>query len=108
MTDNLTKSIELLKVQVTNAVKTLEVIDRQINSDRAPLTIPPFGENIKTLRRQHNLTQFELCAELDISQYALSGYERDIIAPDVETVLKMAKYFGITVDKLLRGADNGR
>lgn len=105
MTDNLTKSIELLKVQVTNAVKTLEVIDKQISAEKAPLTIPPFGENIKALRRQHNLTQLELCSVLDITQYALSGYERDIITPDVETVLKMAKYFGITVDELLKSRE---
>ncbi len=108
MNETLNKSIELLKAHVTNVEKTLAVISEQLNADAPPLAVPPFGENIKALRLRHSLTQPNLCAALNISQYTLSGYERDIITPDLETVLKMAKYFGITVDELLRGADNGR
>lgn len=105
MNETLTKSIELLKAHVTNVEKTLAVIDRQLNADAPSLNVPPFGENIKALRLRHSLTQLDLCAALDITQYALSGYERDIITPDVETVLKMAKYFSVTVDELINGKE---
>lgn len=105
MNETLTKSIELAKAQLTNAEKTLAFISEQLNADAPPLAVPPFGENIKALHLRHNLTQLDLCAALNINQYALSGYERDIITPDVETVLKMAKYFNVTVDELINGKE---
>ena len=104
--ETVTKLTEQLKAHVTNAVKTLDLLDGKLNTPETVANNTLVGKSIKTLRKRRNITQLELSTAVDISQYTLSGYERDIIKPDVETALKIANYFGVTVDYLLRGADN--
>ena len=56
---------------------------------------------LKTLRKQKRLTQRELADALHISQTSVSKYERGESEPDLEMVVLMADYFGVTVDYLL-------
>lgn len=60
---------------------------------------------LKTLRKQRKLTQRELACALHISQTSVSKYERGESEPDLEMVLVMADFFGVTVDKFLRCSD---
>lgn len=61
------------------------------------------GKNISSLRKKHKLTQEELAKRIDISRAALSHYEKDRREPDIETIKKIADYFGVTVDLLMDG-----
>lgn len=57
---------------------------------------------LKNLRKQHKLTQHELADALHISQTSVSKYERGESEPDLEMVVKMSDFFGVTVDDFLR------
>lgn len=60
------------------------------------------GNNIATLRKQKGITQEELANELGVSAQAVSKWENNSSCPDVSLLTKIADYFGITVDALLR------
>ena len=58
---------------------------------------------LKKLRKQNKLTQRSVAEALHISQTSVSKYERGESEPDLEMVLKMADFFGVTVDEFIRG-----
>lgn len=60
------------------------------------------GNRIKELRKQHGLTQNEFAEALNISFQAVSNWERGVTPPDLENVIRIAEYFGILTDDLLR------
>ncbi len=61
---------------------------------------------IKELRKQKKLTQIRLSIALEINQNNLSRYETDQCEADYSTLIKIANYFGVSVDYLLRQTDN--
>ena len=58
---------------------------------------------LKTLRKKNRITQKELAEALHISQTSVSKYERGESEPDLEMVIKMADFFGVTIDEFVRG-----
>ncbi|ATI75647.1 helix-turn-helix transcriptional regulator [Bacillus sp. FSL K6-1109] len=63
------------------------------------------GARIRALREKENLTQKALAAKLNIPHQNLSNYERGFRQPDYETLIKIADFFEVTTDYLLRGVD---
>ncbi|MBQ7309312.1 MAG: helix-turn-helix transcriptional regulator [Clostridia bacterium] len=61
------------------------------------------GMFIAALRRAHGMTQRELAERCNVSDKAISRWERDECAPDLTLLPVLAEIFGITVDELLRG-----
>lgn len=59
------------------------------------------GEKIRQLRIGANLTQDDLALKLDIKKPTLSHYETGRTEPNAEVLVKIANFFGITVDELL-------
>jgi len=59
------------------------------------------GEIISTLRREKGMTQKELADMLNITDKAVSKWERDIACPDTQTIPKLAEILGISVEELL-------
>lgn len=59
------------------------------------------------LRREAGKTIADLSQKLGISMSAISNYERGRRSPDADTLIKLAGYFGCTVDYLL-GLSNTR
>ena len=57
--------------------------------------------NLKFLRSKHSISQAELAESLGIPRTTLSAYERGFVEPNIELMLKMAKYFGVTMDDLI-------
>ena len=53
------------------------------------------GNNIKTLRKANNMTQFELAEKLNYSNKAISRWESGEIVPDVATLNKICEIFCI-------------
>jgi len=59
------------------------------------------GDKIKALRQKKKLTQKELADDLTISQSTIGMIERNDRGASKELLIKLASYFGITVDYLL-------
>ncbi|WHA10368.1 helix-turn-helix transcriptional regulator [Enterococcus montenegrensis] len=60
-----------------------------------------FGERLKSLRNKRSLTQSQLGEKLNVTKASISGYENDTRSPDKDTLVKIAKIFGVTTDYLL-------
>jgi len=58
-------------------------------------------ENLVVLRKMAGLNQTELAKIIGISQSTLSYWERGDFEPDNESLIKLADYFGVTIDYLL-------
>ena len=66
-----------------------------------------FGETIRCLRRNANLTQEKLAELLNISPQAVSRWETDAAMPDISLLPPLANLFGVSTDHLL-GMDTYR
>ena len=58
------------------------------------------GTNIKLLREKRGLSQNELAKILNVTAQAVSKWESDQTNPDIETLPKLASYFGVSIDDL--------
>lgn len=59
------------------------------------------GKNIQHLRKDRKLTQNEFANELNYTAKAISKWERGESIPEIETLIKIADFFHVTVDYLL-------
>lgn len=60
-----------------------------------------FGDKLKKLRTDRNLTQEKLADSLGVSFQTISKWERGESYPDISLLPEIAMHFGITVDDLL-------
>lgn len=58
-------------------------------------------ENIRSIRREHHMTQEALAEAMGVSCAAVSKWEKGACAPDLATLMALADYFEISVDALL-------
>jgi transcriptional regulator with XRE-family HTH domain len=61
--------------------------------------------NLKEIRRKRNLTQQIVADYLGSSSVVYSRYETGSRQPSIETLLRLANLFGVTVDYLLGRQD---
>ena len=66
-----------------------------------------FGENLKRLRLEKNLTQEKLADFLGVSFQTVSKWERGDTYPDITMLPSIASFFNISVDELL-GVDRAK
>lgn len=64
-----------------------------------------FGEKIKQLRQEQNLTQEELAEKLYVTRQAVSRWECGARFPDLHMAKKIATIFDVTLDELLSGEE---
>lgn len=57
-----------------------------------------FSERLKLLRREKNISAEDLANELNINKSTISRYENDKTEPYLPIVLKIAKYFDVSLD----------
>ena len=65
-----------------------------------------FGRFISQVRNQSKLTQIQFAELFGVSQQAVQKWESGGSVPDIEKIIKIAKYFDISLDALLMGNDN--
>ncbi len=65
------------------------------------------GEQIKSLRIAHNISQVSLANQLGVTKQSVSNWENNNILPSIEMLKKIATYFCCTTDYLLE-LDNER
>ena len=56
---------------------------------------------IRELRLERNMTQMDLAMELDLGNTTLQQYETGLREPNFKTLIKIADYFGVTIDYLI-------
>jgi len=59
------------------------------------------GDLISELRKRAKMTQQELAKRVNISDKAVSSWERGLTSPDKDIILKLAEILGTTADELL-------
>lgn len=67
--------------------------------------ITQIGKNIKRYREKMGLTQRMLSDSIMVSFQAISAWERGMSVPDLENAIRLAEYFGVSVDALLCASD---
>lgn len=70
------------------------------------------GEKITEERKKLGLTQQQFADELGVTRQAVSRWESDLAFPETDTLIKMSKAFGCSIDYLLKydseKTENGR
>lgn len=61
------------------------------------------GQFIGALRKANGMTQQDVADRLNVSNKAVSRWERDECAPDLSVIPALAEMFGVTCDELLKG-----
>lgn len=67
------------------------------------MTKNTIGQFIAALRKANGMTQQEVADRLNVSNKAVSRWERDECSPDITLIPAIAEMFGVTCDELLRG-----
>lgn len=60
-----------------------------------------YGDKIRELRENLNMTQEEFAKAINISRSALSNYERSFRQPEYDVLKKIAKFCNVTTDYIL-------
>lgn len=61
-----------------------------------------FGTFIATLRKENNMTQVELAQKLQVTDKAVSKWERGLGFPDINTIEPLADALGVSVLEIMR------
>lgn len=69
------------------------------------IDLQPIGRRIYELRKQRGLTQTAFAEALHVSPQAVSNWERGIAPPELENLIRIADYFGVSIDDLVRPAN---
>jgi Helix-turn-helix. len=64
-----------------------------------------FKERFKELRLEKNLKQSEVAEKLFVSKSAVSGWEVGRNQPDYDALIKISKFFDVSVDYLIGNTD---
>lgn len=59
-----------------------------------------FGQQLRKIRRSHNLNQSKFGELLGVSQITVCGWERYGKVPDVSIIAEICKKFNVTFEKL--------
>lgn len=59
------------------------------------------GDRLKNIREDKMLSQIQVYKDTGIHNKTLSGYERGVSQPDLETIALLARYYGVSTDYLL-------
>lgn len=58
-----------------------------------------FGNFISTLRQRTGLSQYQLGVLVGVSDKAVSKWESGESEPSIDKLIKLSKYFGVSIDE---------
>ena len=64
-----------------------------------------FGDRLKELRKENNISQVEIAKILNMSKMAISHWEKGNSEPSIEQLKVLARYFDVTIDYLVGFSD---
>ena len=59
------------------------------------------AQNLKYLREKRGVNQKDLSLSLGLSQAAVGNWESGSRTPDIETIIKLAQFFDVTLDDFI-------
>lgn len=65
-----------------------------------------FGKSIYRIRNSAKLTQEQFSAIFGVSQQAVQKWESGVTTPDLDKIIRIAKYFDVSLDALIMGNDS--
>jgi transcriptional regulator with XRE-family HTH domain len=77
-------------------------VNKKIARDEDFSDLKSLGRRIREIRG-FDTSQEDFALRLGISQSQLSKYERGLIAPGADVLLRLKKQFGVSIDWLLTG-----
>lgn len=63
-------------------------------------------KNLRGIREDRDIRQKEVAAYLNVSQNTYSQYETGVISLTAEVLVKLADYYGVSIDYLLDRTNN--
>lgn len=63
------------------------------------------ADRIQSLRKNKGISQEELADKVGVSRQAVSKWESEQSVPDLDRVIIMSEYFGVTTDYILKGIE---
>ncbi len=60
---------------------------------------------LREIRKQKGFSQLKVAMDLSISREALSYYESGKRSPDINMLLRLSKYFDVSIDYLITGKE---
>lgn len=63
------------------------------------------ADRIQSLRKTKGISQEELADQIGVSRQAISKWESDQSCPEVDKIILLSDYFGVTTDFLLKGTE---
>lgn len=67
-----------------------------------------YGHRIAEMREEKGWTQEELSAAIGISRASLSHYEKDRRKPNLETLMRLADIFHVSIDHIIGRRNHNR
>jgi len=58
---------------------------------------------LREIRKKKGYSQLKVALDLSISREALSHYESGKRSPDIDMLLRLSKYFNVSIDYLITG-----
>lgn len=59
------------------------------------------GETIAQLRKDRGMTQKDLAEHMNVTDKAVSKWERDLSCPDINSIPRLAEALGVSVEELM-------
>lgn len=63
------------------------------------------ADRIQSLRKEKGISQEELAEQVGVSRQAVSKWESEQSSPEVDKIILLSDYFGVTTDYLLKGKE---
>lgn len=64
-----------------------------------------FSDQIRSIRKKEGLTQEAFADKVGVTRQAVSNWENDKNLPDIETVIRIAGIFHVSLDQLILGGE---
>jgi transcriptional regulator with XRE-family HTH domain len=71
-----------------------------------PKKFPQLPDKLKQARNQKGLTQGQLAQKTGVDVQRLSKYERSVLVPTTEVIVKISEALGVSLDYLLKNGKN--
>lgn len=68
------------------------------------MTKQTMGDLIAALRKERGMTQKDLAEKMNVTDKAVSKWERNLSCPDVNAIPRLAETLGISVEELMNAA----
>lgn len=64
-----------------------------------------FGDRVRALRKEKDITQVELAAVLNVKSHYVSRIERGMSSCSIEVIIVLSKVLGVSIDYLVVGKE---